>query len=253
MTSTRFQDDPSRCHAQPRIELFRDAGSWRFVPFGTQPGAVGNSGLWTTTGDLLRWADNLANPRVGSARTLLATCRSGIRCRRPTERAFGLGIRNRRTSRRELHRPRRRRQRHRQLFRVVPAAPARDCRAVQHRRHGIAADHAAHCGLVYSCSTRQNRRPQTPPHLPPAIRLSNEQLESKAGLYREAGSDTFFRSFVRDGRAQGRARHRNRRELRAHAGQRGALHASPERLSPSSSPPRGRRARRRCAASTGKR
>ena len=33
----------------------------------------------------------------------------------------------------------------------------------------------------------------------PAITLSSEQLEGKAGLYREAGGDMFVRSFVRDG------------------------------------------------------
>ena len=67
MTSTRFQDDPSVVMPNRASNYHRDAGNWRFVPFGTQPGAVGNSGLWTTPRDLLRWASNLVDPKVGPA------------------------------------------------------------------------------------------------------------------------------------------------------------------------------------------
>src|SRR5688500_8494028 len=66
MTGTRFRDDPSVLLPNRASNYARDGSAWRLVPANTQPGAVGNSGLWTSTRDLLRWADNLANPKVGS-------------------------------------------------------------------------------------------------------------------------------------------------------------------------------------------
>ena len=198
MTSTRFQDDPSVVMPNRASNYYRDAGTWRFVPFGTQPGAVGNSGLWTTPRDLLRWASNLADPRVGSA-SLLADMQKPSAVTSAEGTRLGAGIRDQRTSRRDVRRSRRRRSRHRQLLRLVPAAAACDRRAVQHRRHWFEATHAADCRPLSSCTAdRTDGRDALLPSSP-AVTLSSEQLEGKAGLYREAGGDTFVRAFVRDG------------------------------------------------------
>src|SRR5688572_21983009 len=91
MTSTRFQDDPSVVLPNRAANYYRDADHWRFVPFGRQPGAVGNSGLWTTPRDLLRWASNLANPQVGST-SLLAEMQRPSAVTSAEGTAWGLGF-----------------------------------------------------------------------------------------------------------------------------------------------------------------
>jgi len=47
-----------------------EGGRWRAI--GDLGGAVGAGGIYSTVGDLQRWAENLANPRVGSQATVAA-------------------------------------------------------------------------------------------------------------------------------------------------------------------------------------
>ena len=197
MTSTRFQDDPSVLIPNRASNYLREGGRWQFVPFGTQPGAVGNSGLWTTTGDLLRWAGNLANPRVGSARTL-ADMQTAGPVASPDKTRFGLG------------------------FQIAEHRGARftghgggdrgiDNYFAWYPEHRLSI--AVLCNTDNTGSWQITQRiadafiptPSAEPAAAsaaapaPAITLSSEQLEGKAGLYREAGGDMFVRSFVRDG------------------------------------------------------
>ena len=197
MTSTRFQDDPSVVLPNRASNYHRDAGHWRFVPFGRQPGAVGNSGLWTTPRDLLRWASNLANPRVGSA-SLLADMQkpSGVTSAEGT--AWGLGFE---------------RGEHRGATFVGHGGGDRgiDNYFAYYPQQQLAI--AVLCNTDEAGSRQLTQRiadlyiPAPPAEQkaaraapsPPAVTLSSEQLEGKAGLYREVGGDSFVRAFVRDG------------------------------------------------------
>ena len=199
MTNTRFQDDPSIVMPNRASNYFRDGDRWRFVPFGTQPGAVGNSGLWTTTGDLLRWAENLANARVGSAR-LLEEMQTPGAVASPDGMRFGLGfeIRAHRDARFTGHGggdtgidtyfawyPE-----HRLAIAVLCNT---DNTGSRHITQGIA-------DLYLPAATTA---PAAAEPSASAITLPGDQLESKAGLYREVGGDMFIRSFVRNGELRG--------------------------------------------------
>jgi CubicO group peptidase (beta-lactamase class C family) len=64
MTHTHFHDDPDL------VVRNRVSGYWRddrgLHPGTEAPGVVGNAGLHSTVGDLLRWEQNLAEPKVGT-------------------------------------------------------------------------------------------------------------------------------------------------------------------------------------------
>jgi CubicO group peptidase (beta-lactamase class C family) len=69
MTSTHFHDDPALIVPRRASSYWKDASGWRLG--GENGGIVGNAGLHTTVGDLLRWQRNFEVPRVGD-RALLA-------------------------------------------------------------------------------------------------------------------------------------------------------------------------------------
>jgi CubicO group peptidase (beta-lactamase class C family) len=200
MTSTRFQDDPSVTMPNRASNYVGDGGRWRVVPFGTQPGAVGNSGLWTTTSDLLRWASNLADPRVGSPR-LLADMQTPAPVTSPDKTQFGLGF---------------------------EVGEHRGARFTGHGGGDSGIDNyfawypQQRLAIAVLCNTdntgsRQLTQRIADLYLPapaaerappaaasvPAIKLSSDELVGKAGLYREAGGDMFVRTFVRDGELRG--------------------------------------------------
>jgi CubicO group peptidase (beta-lactamase class C family) len=197
MTSTRFQDDPSVVMPNRASNYYRNAGHWRFVPFGTQPGAVGNSGLWTTPRDLVRWAGNLAGPKVGSA-SLLAEMQKPSAVTSAEGTAWGLGFE---------------RSEHRGAMFVGHGGGDRgiDNYFAWYPQQQLAI--AVLCNTD-NIGTRQLTQRIADIYVPappveqqtgsaapssPAVTLSSEQLEGKAGLYREVGGDGFVRTFVRDG------------------------------------------------------
>jgi CubicO group peptidase (beta-lactamase class C family) len=197
MTSTRFQDDPSVVMSNRASNYSRDAGLWRFVPFGTQPGAVGNSGMWTTPRDLLRWANNLADPRVGSA-SLLAEMQkpSGVKSAEGNLWGLGFEISEHRGAPFVGHGggdrgidnyfawyPQQRL--------AIAVLCNTDNTGARHLTQRIADF------FVPAPATEQKAANAAPSS--PAVTLSSEQLEGKAGLYREVGGDTFVRTVVRDG------------------------------------------------------
>jgi CubicO group peptidase (beta-lactamase class C family) len=197
MASTRFQDDPSVVMPNRASNYYRDAGHWRFVPFGRQPGAVGNSGLWTTPRDLLRWTTNLANPQVGSA-SLLAEMQKPTAVKSGEGTSWGLGF--------EISE-------HRGATFVGHGGGDRGIDNYfawyPQPQLGIAVlcntDDTGSRALtqriadVYLGAAPSEPQATTPARSSPAIQLSREQLEGKGGLYREIGGDTFARTFVRDG------------------------------------------------------
>jgi CubicO group peptidase (beta-lactamase class C family) len=201
MANTRFQDDPAVIIPNRASSYYGAAGTWRFVPPGVQPGAVGNSGLWTTTGDLLRWADNLADPRVGSSR-LLADMQTPQFATSPDLPSWGLGFAI---------------SEHRGVTFVGHGGGDRgiDAHFAWYPKQRLAIAVLCNTDDVGSLQLTQRiadlylgpesaepapaSPPSSRPSSPPAIQPSSEQLEGNAGLYREVGGQVFVRAFVRDG------------------------------------------------------
>jgi CubicO group peptidase (beta-lactamase class C family) len=201
MTATRFQDDPSVLIPNRASNYIRDGNAWRHVPFGTQPGAVGNSGLWTTTGDLLRWAGNLASGRVGTAE-LLADMQTPGSIAAPDKMRWGLGfeIREHRGARFTGH---------------GGGDRGIDNYFAWYPEHKLAIAVLCNTDNTGSYSLTQRIADLFIPHVSiepdtttatpaaPVIKLAVGELDAKAGLYRESGGDTFVRTFVRDSELRG--------------------------------------------------
>jgi CubicO group peptidase (beta-lactamase class C family) len=205
MVNTRFQDDPAVIVPNRASNYYRDGGTWRFVPFGTQPGAVGNSGLWTTVGDLLRWARNLANPMVGSSR-LLADMQTPQSPPSSDQVLWGLGFEIRE---------------HRGAAFVGHGGGDRgiDTYFAWYPKQQLAiavlcnTDNIGSMQLAQRIADLYLPAPVTEPAVAsastsnrssspspaPAGQPSIEQLEANAGLYRADGSESFVRVFVREG------------------------------------------------------
>ena len=199
MTSTRFQDDPSVLIPNRASNYARRDDGWLFVPFGVQPGAVGNSGLWTTAADLLRWAHNLAEPKVGSA-ALLAQMQepSGVNGADGATWGLGFEIANNHGTTFVGH---------------GGGHTGIDNYFAWYPEHRLAVavlcntDNAGSRDLTQQIADLYLPKPETGSREPaitgtPRLEvrsLKPEELESKAGLYREKGGDTFVRAFVRDG------------------------------------------------------
>lgn len=201
MTSTRFMDDPEALMPNRAANYRREAGTWRFVPDGTARGAVGNSGLWTTTRDLLRWEHNFAQVQVGTEALLKemqtpAVLPGG----KPAEWGLGFQIGEHRGSTFVGHGGG-----DRGIDNYVAWYPR--------QRLAIAvlcnSDEAGSYHLtqriadVYIGGAPAEPAAASAAPLPAAGALSIQQLEGKAGLYRETGGDTFVRFFVRDGQLRG--------------------------------------------------
>jgi CubicO group peptidase (beta-lactamase class C family) len=91
MTSTRFHDDPTAIVPNRVSNYSRQNGIWRIEPPPTVRGAVGNSGLMTNPRDLLRWAGNFTEVRVGSA-AMLTDMQTATRLANGTPTMWGLGF-----------------------------------------------------------------------------------------------------------------------------------------------------------------
>src|SRR5207244_994236 len=67
MTHSYFHDDATRVLRNRATGYSRAADGFRVVPSTYTSVVVGNAGLLTTVGDLLRWEQNFAGARVGDA------------------------------------------------------------------------------------------------------------------------------------------------------------------------------------------
>ena len=202
MRGTTFQDDPTLLVPNRASNYVRDGGTWKLVPFGTQPGAVGNSGMWTTTRDLLQWANNLAIAKVGS-KELLADMQKPAPVASSEGISWGLGFES---------------SEHRGATFVGHGGGDRGIDnyfawypqqqlaiAVLCNTDGTASRHLTQqiAELYLPAPPPSEAAVASPAPSPPAIALTPTQLEGKAGLYRETGGDMFVRTFVRDGELRG--------------------------------------------------
>ena len=200
MTSTWFQDDPALIMPNRASNYSREAGHWRFVPDGTARGAVGNSGLWTTTRDLLRWQQNFADERVGAAPLLAemqtsATLTGG----KPTNWGLGFEVGEHRGAKFVGHGGG-----DRGVDNYVAWYPQqRLAIAVLCNRDEIGAHQLTRrIADLYITEPAERLAASTTPTVP-RVSISSEQLHTKAALYREVGGETFVRIFVRDGELRG--------------------------------------------------
>jgi len=89
MTRTRFHDDPAMIVPGRVSNYWRDNSGWRV---GSEvPGVIGNSGLHTTASDLLRWAHNFDEVRVGDP-PLIAAMQTPATLTTGEKSAYGFGL-----------------------------------------------------------------------------------------------------------------------------------------------------------------
>lgn len=65
MIDSHFHDDPSRIVPRRALGYQRDGDGFRLAVRSVTDSIVGNAGLFTTTGDLLKWEQNFVTPTVG--------------------------------------------------------------------------------------------------------------------------------------------------------------------------------------------
>jgi hypothetical protein len=161
---------------------------------------VGNAGLTMTVRDLMRWEQNLAEPRVGS-RAILAQMETPVALPDGGTSPYGLGL--------EVGQDR-------GMKKVAHGGgdPGVAAYVIRYPEAGVAV--AVLCnldnlGFGVGALTRRvaalvlpDVKQQEPgvvaSSAPRTVALTPEELESKAGLYRDPSSDTFGRVYVRDGK-----------------------------------------------------
>jgi CubicO group peptidase (beta-lactamase class C family) len=200
MTHTRFVDEAGLIVANRATGYSHDASGFHIAG----PGAgvvVGNAGLFTTAGDLLRWEQNFADARIGNPALLAAmqapTLLAGGN---PSQYGFGLEL--------GLHRG----------LRTVghggggPGVSAYVVRypeqqfavALLCNRGDIAAGVGSLTQRIAEIYLVAALAPSTTSEAAPKeVALSLDQLTSRSGLYRDAVSGDLLRLLIHDGKLAG--------------------------------------------------
>ena len=198
MTSTRFFDDPAAIVPKRVSNYYRDNGIWRLEGPPRVPGAVGNSGLMTTARDLLRWVENFADVRVGSA-AMLTDMQTATRLANGAPTMWGLGF--------EIGE-------HRGVRYVGHGGGDRGISTYvgwyPDGRLGIAIMSNTNDGTHASELTRRvaevfladrlSRVPAGENAGPPNVSVPESELRAKEGVYGTPAPGNFARAFVRDGK-----------------------------------------------------
>lgn len=202
MAHTHFHDDAARIVPDRTTGYSRAGGGFKVAVRTYTDTVVGNAGLFTTVGDLLRWEQNLADPRVGDPR-LVAEMQTPVVATGWSEGSeYGFGV--------EIGR-------HRGLRTIGHGGgdEGRRSYVVRYPERGLAI--AVLCNLDDIDPAELSRSVadsflgdgtsgsagagKTPPDTPPApVSLSAQELESKVGLYRNSSDGSVGRVFIRDGK-----------------------------------------------------
>jgi CubicO group peptidase (beta-lactamase class C family) len=199
MTHTHFHDDPTMIVPNRASGYTRDAGGLHVALHPYLNRIVGNTGLFTTVRDLLLWEQNFTDVRVGNA-ALIAEMQTPVISTGWSDTSFyGLGL--------EIAR-------YRGLRTVGHGGgdPGYSAFVVRYPDQGLAV--AVACNLdgidpaaltrrvadIYLSNVFPAPSADSATATPPRVSLSTEQLESKAGLYRDPSNEVFGRLFVRDGK-----------------------------------------------------
>ena len=200
MTRSMFRGQPGVVHPDQALGYHQDEQGVRIAHEGgaDTSAIVGNSGLSTTVGDLLRWIQNFAEPRVGD-RARLAEMQTPVVLPGGGTSPYGLGL--------EVGTDH-------GLETVGHGGGDRGIAAyvIRYPERGVAAAVLCNLDNVGAAAGALARRvaavylpelaegPGGKPQAPAPVALTPEDLASKAGLYRDAATDTFGRVYVRDGR-----------------------------------------------------
>ncbi len=197
MTHTHFHDDKGLVVPNRVSNYSRDAKGFRLA--WDEGGIIGNSGLYTTTGDLLRWTRNFSDPHVG-ARASLAAMQTSTTLTGGRPVPYGLGL--------ELGQ-------HRGLRTIGHGGGDRGISTyVVHypdQQFSVAilcnTDAVGPVGLltqrvaeIYLANVLTPGDEGTPPATPARVTLPPEQLANRAGLYRDVSSGLYGRIFLREGK-----------------------------------------------------
>jgi CubicO group peptidase (beta-lactamase class C family) len=201
MTQSSFRGGPVEISAQHARGYHRDDTGFHFAREGgiDTSAIVGNSGLFTTVGDLLRFAQNFGDARVGSRDRLNGMQMAASLGENGTS-PYGLGLevgvdRGLKTIGHGGG--------DRGIAAYLVRYPAHDLNVAVlcnldnlNTRAGTLARQVA---AVYLPTGSQPERRDVAP-VSPGPALTSAELASKAGLYRDAATDTYGRVYVRDGK-----------------------------------------------------
>jgi CubicO group peptidase (beta-lactamase class C family) len=215
MAQSYIHDDAAQVIPNRATGYSRAKDGFRLVVRTYTDVVVGNSGLFTTVGDLLRWEQNFTDPRVGDAALIreMETPVIATGWSETSKYGFGVDIAQHRGLRTLAHgggddgvRSYVVRYPERQLSIAIlcnrddmdPAAVARSI-----------ADLFLHGEFPVPVTTA------TVPATAPPVSVPMQDLQNKVGLYRDASTDAVGRIFIRDGKLMAGADDGNEYELTA--------------------------------------
>lgn len=197
MRQSHLHDDVSEIVAKLATGYTRRAdGALRVA---RPPAVVGNAGLFTTAGDLLRWERNFAAPRVGDA-ALVASMETPPKLPAGETTVYGLGLQV------ERHDGRR-------TVGHGGGDPGASAYVVRYPEHDLAV--AVLCNLDEIDSIELARRvanlylgdaagpADAGTSEPAAAPMPSADLAANEGLYRDPTDETLLRIFLRDGTLRG--------------------------------------------------
>jgi CubicO group peptidase (beta-lactamase class C family) len=91
MSHTQVVDEASIVVANRASGYTREASGWSAAK-NQGAGPVGNDGMYSTVGDLLRWEDNFGTPKVGAPETLAAMQKPTVVAGHATTSGMGVGL-----------------------------------------------------------------------------------------------------------------------------------------------------------------
>ena len=197
MPHTHFHDDPSMIVPNRVSGYHRDGSGLHLAS--ENGGIVGNAGLQTTVGDLLRWEQNFAEVRVGDRALITAMQTPAIPTGWSETSSYGFGL--------EIAK-------YRGLQTIGHGGGDRGITSyvVRYPEQGFAAallcnvDNVPVSGLtqgvadIYLSDAFAAPPASSATATPPHVSLSPEQLASKVGLYHDPVTESVGRIFLRDGK-----------------------------------------------------
>ena len=202
MTRTHLHDDVGRIVPNRATGYSRAPNGFRVAVRTYTDNVVGNAGVFTTVGDLLRWKQNLAEVRVGDPALIAEMQTAAIKTNWSDTSGYGFGV--------EIAR-------HRGLRTIGHGGgdEGRRTYVVRYPDQGLAIallcnlddiDPAAlsrsiaevHLGDAFPEPAGPEAAGSAASAAP--VSLSPEELRSKVGLYRNASDDSVGRIFIREGK-----------------------------------------------------
>lgn len=197
MSHTHFHDDTSMIVPNLATGYTRLGQELRLAR--PRSGVVGNAGLFTTTGDLLRWANSLADGRVGGTAVVEAMQQATLLTTgRTSDYGLGLWLGRDRGLRTVSH---------------GGGDPGVNAYFVRYPDQGLATAVLCNIDDIDSAALSQQiaeiylgsamSAPAPPANAPTSVPLAPQQLAAYEGLYRDPTSDFLLRIMVRDGELRG--------------------------------------------------